>query len=149
MSAGLMRAREPYRMKNMLTGFAVGTFVVGVWLYSMSAVKQDNFDDVDEEARAMARAGMKVVEDRGLERTADVAPPMAIATSPSSVTSGKEAKAKTQGLLALLDGKFPRLLDPKGKTMVWGAPPVDRVGRMSEDGKEDELGRGKLRGKTG
>jgi cytochrome c oxidase assembly factor 3 len=134
MSAGLMRAREPYRMKNMLTGLAVGTFVVGVWLYSMSAVKQDNFDDVDEEARAMARAGMKVVEDRGSERTADVASPTA--TGPSSVTSGKEDKV--QGLLALLDGKFPRFLDPKGKTMVWGAPPVDRVGRMSEDGKVDE-----------
>lgn len=68
MSAGLMRAREPYRVKNTLTGLAIGSFVVGVWLYSMSAVKQDNFDDVDEEARAMARTGVKAVDDKGPER---------------------------------------------------------------------------------
>ncbi|KAI0005129.1 Oxysterol-binding protein-domain-containing protein [Russula compacta] len=68
MSAGLIRAREPYRVKNTFTGLAIGSFVVGVWLYSMSAVKQDNFDDVDEEARAMARAGVKVVEDKGPQR---------------------------------------------------------------------------------
>jgi cytochrome c oxidase assembly factor 3, fungi type len=115
----------------MLTGLAVGSFVVGVWLYSMSAVKQDNFDDVDEEARAMARVGTRVVEDdRGPERDAHATSPAA-PTPPSSMTSGK---VKAQGLLAQLDGKFPRFLDPEGKTMVWGAPPVDRIGRL-EDGK--------------
>ena len=123
MSTGMMRAREPYRVKNMLTGLAVGSFVVGVWLYSMSAVKQDNFDDVDEEARAMARAGMRVVEDRGSDATSPTA-----VTGPSNVARGKEAKA--QGMLAKL---FPQLLDPRGKTMVWGAPPVDRIGRMSSE----------------
>jgi cytochrome c oxidase assembly factor 3 len=143
MSAGLTRAREPYRVKNVLTGLAIGSFVVGVWLYSMSAVKQDNFDDVDEEARAIARVGTRVVEDgRGLERNAHTTSPAA-ATAPSSVTSGKEVKAP--GLLAQLDGKFSRLLDPKGKTMVWGAPPVDRIGRMFED----EEGKGKGREGTG
>jgi cytochrome c oxidase assembly factor 3 len=89
----------------------------------MSAVKQDNFDDVDEEARAMVREGVRMV-DKGLERTATGA-----AVTPST-PSRKEAKS--QGLLALLDEKFPRLLDPKGKTVVWGAPPVDRIGRMFE-----------------
>jgi cytochrome c oxidase assembly factor 3 len=137
MSIGLKRAREPYRVKNMLTGLAIGSFVVGVWLYSMSAVKQDNFDDVDEEARAIARAGVKVVEDKGSKRNLEVTSPMP--TPPPSVTSGTEAKA--QGLLALLDEKFPRLLDPKGKTIVWGAPPVDRIGRMLEDGEELRRGR--------
>lgn len=139
MSAGLTRAREPYRVKNMLTGFAVGSFVVGVWLYSMSAVKQDNFDDVDEEARAMARVGTRVVEDdRGPERSAHATSPAA-PTAPSSVTSGK---VKAQGLLAQFDGKFPRLLDPKGKTMVWGAPSVDRIGRICEDGGWEGKGTG-------
>jgi cytochrome c oxidase assembly factor 3 len=120
----------------MLTGLAVGSFVVGVWLYSMSAVKQDNFDDVDEEARAMARVGTRVVEvDRGPERNVHATSPAA-PTAPSSATSG------AQGLLAQLDGKFPRLLDPTRKTMVWGAPPVDRMGRMFEDGGKGE-GRGR------
>ncbi|KAH9077051.1 hypothetical protein EDB83DRAFT_2347958 [Lactarius deliciosus] len=46
-------------VKNAITGLAISSFAVGVWLYSMSAVKQDNFDDVDEEARAMVMSGVK------------------------------------------------------------------------------------------
>ena len=135
MSAGLARARQPYRVKNMLTGFATGSFVVGIWLYSMSAVKQDNFADVDEEARAMVRAGVRVVEDKTSERNIETNSPSTTTASPN-VTSGEEAKA--QGLLA-------PLLDPKGKTMVWGAPPIDRIGRMLEDrdGDEHERRRGR------
>ena len=45
-------------------GLAINSFAVGVWLYSMRAVKQDNFDDVDEEARAMVMSGVKLVEDK-------------------------------------------------------------------------------------
>lgn len=115
MSAGLTRAREPYRVKNALTGLAIGSFIVGVWLYSMSAVKQDNFDDVDEEARAMVRAGVKTLEDKGVEAT-------------------MARKEKAQGLLAVLDEQFPGFLDPERKTMVWGAPPVDSVGRIGHGG---------------
>jgi len=62
MSQGLLRAREPYRAKNAITGLAISSFAVGVWLYSMRAVKQDNFDDVDEEARAMLTSAVKGVE---------------------------------------------------------------------------------------
>ena len=35
-------------------GLTLGAFAVGIWAYSISAVKQDVFDDVDEEARAMS-----------------------------------------------------------------------------------------------
>jgi cytochrome c oxidase assembly factor 3 len=121
MSAGLMRAREPYRMKNALTGLAIGSFIVGVWLYSMSAVKQDNFDDVDEEARAMVRAGVKPSEEKGAEAM-------------TTATVAKEEKRAHDGLLALLDAKFPGLLDPEGKTVVFGAPAVDRIGRIGQGG---------------
>ena len=116
-----MRAREPYRVKNALTGLAIGSFIVGVWLYSMSAVKQDNFDDVDEEARAMVRAGVtrKPLEEKGAE----------------AMTGAKEEHRHHRGLLALLDGKFPGLLDGEGKTVVFGAPPVDMIGRIGEGGK--------------
>ena len=113
----MKRAREPYRAKNALTGLAIGSFIVGVWLYSMSAVKQDNFDDVDEEARAMVRTGVKTLEDKGAEAM--------------TIAVGKEEKReKKKGLLVLLDDQFPRLLDPEGKTVVWGAPPVDSIGRI-------------------
>ncbi len=54
MSPGLQRAREPYRVKNALLGLTLGAFAVGVWAYSISAVKQDVFDDVDEEVAALS-----------------------------------------------------------------------------------------------
>lgn len=125
MSAGLMRAREPYRAKNALTGLAIGSFIVGVWLYSMSAVKQDNFDDVDEEARAMVKAGVKPLEEKGGE---------AAETMTTPTRRKEEKRAHHGGLLALLDAKLPGLLDPEGKTFVFGAPPVDRIGRMGQGG---------------
>jgi len=119
MSTGLMRAREPYRVKNAVTGLAIGSFIVGVWLYSMSAVKQDNFDDVDEEARAMVRAGVKPMEEKGAD----------------AMTSATVAgRGNHRGLLALVDAKLPGLLDPEGKTVVFGAPAVDRIGRIGQGG---------------
>ena len=54
MSPGLKRAREPYRVKNAIMGLTLGAFAVGIWAYSINAVKQDVFDDIDEEARAMS-----------------------------------------------------------------------------------------------
>lgn len=128
MSAGLMRAREPYRVKNALTGLGIGSFIVGVWLYSMSAVKQDNFDDVDEEARAMVRAGVKPLEEKGAEA--------AIRVMTTATVAGKEEEKRThhRGLLPLLETKLPGLLDPSGKTLVFGAPAVDRIGRIGQGG---------------
>ena len=124
MSAGLMRAREPYRVKNALTGLAIGSFIVGVWLYSMSAVKQDNFDDVDEEARAMVRGGVKPLEEKGTEAM-------------TRAVAGKEKEERrVHGLVGLLDARFPGLglVDPEGKTLVFGAPPLDRIGRIGQGG---------------
>jgi len=54
MSPSLQRAREPFRVKNALLGLTLGAFAVGVWAYSISAVKQDVFDDVDEEVAALS-----------------------------------------------------------------------------------------------
>jgi cytochrome c oxidase assembly factor 3 len=124
MSAGLMRAREPYRVKNAVTGLAIGSFIVGVWLYSMNAVKQDNFDDVDEEARAMARAGVKPLEEKGAEAM----------TKTTVAGKEKEKGAHHRGLLSSLDARLPGLLDPEGKTVVFGAPAVDRIGRIGQGG---------------
>ncbi|KAI9513277.1 hypothetical protein F5148DRAFT_287613 [Russula earlei] len=127
MSAGLMRAREPYRVRNALTGLAIGSFIVGVWLYSMSAVKQDNFDDVDEEARAMARAGVKIVEEERKDMGPGASTGAAAATATATATT-MTTTTRARGILGSLDGKIPGLLDPKGKTVVWGAPGVDSIG---------------------
>lgn len=57
MSPGLQRAREPFRLHNALTGLGLGLLAFGIYSYSISAVRQDVFDDVDEEAEALARTG--------------------------------------------------------------------------------------------
>jgi cytochrome c oxidase assembly factor 3 len=59
MSAGLKRAREPYRVRNAITGLTLAAIGVGIWAYSISAVKQDVFDDVDDEARALSHMNDK------------------------------------------------------------------------------------------
>lgn len=54
MSPGLQRARAPFLLRNVLTGGILTSFAVGVWAYSLSAVAQDDFSDVDEEAKALS-----------------------------------------------------------------------------------------------
>ncbi|KAJ1963386.1 hypothetical protein IWQ62_003233 [Dispira parvispora] len=41
------RARRPYVFRNTLTGLGIMGFVLGVYTYSMLAVKQEDFDDLD------------------------------------------------------------------------------------------------------
>ena len=145
MSPGLKRAREPYLIRNAVVGFGLFAFAVGVWAYSISAVKQDVFDDVDEEARALARAREKSLEEQEAERrlveaaasgstTTTAKTAAAVATNVTNpVASAVSVAAAGRGLLPpLADRYFPRLLDPSTKTLVWGAPPVDSVGRLSD-----------------
>ena len=40
---GLARARKPFRTANLLVGGGLALFAVGVYAYSISAVKQDDF----------------------------------------------------------------------------------------------------------
>ncbi|KAF8806226.1 hypothetical protein BYT27DRAFT_7103303 [Phlegmacium glaucopus] len=143
MSPGLKRAREPYRLKNAIMGLTLGAFAVAIWAYSINAVKQDVFDDVDEETRAMATvpttSPLETGSDLGVG--AHVGPEIIEATksravSPTliqnSVILEEVAKAETQskGVLHHLDKRIPWLLDPKRKTLVWGAPPVDDFGKI-------------------
>ena len=93
MSPGLKRAREPYRVKNAILGLTLGAFAVGIWAYSISAVKQDVFDDVDEEARAMSAT-------RTPETRKSVSPEAtgseAISPASNSVILEEVARAETQ-----------------------------------------------------
>ncbi|KAK0546375.1 hypothetical protein OC845_004617 [Tilletia horrida] len=45
-SEGLKRARRPFFWKNTLTGGAILGFAAGVYFYSISKVKQDDFSDL-------------------------------------------------------------------------------------------------------
>ncbi|EKM59863.1 uncharacterized protein PHACADRAFT_250634 [Phanerochaete carnosa HHB-10118-sp] len=151
MSPGLKRARQPFFLRNTITGVVLASFAVGVWAYSIGAVKQDDFTDVDEEARALARSGASAVqaavtdaEKKAVERTeaaapgTGVAPPVepaggVIATSATPIPVASAQLTRPRGVLAsLVHDRHPNLLDPTTKTFIWGAPSVDRIGRLGE-----------------
>ena len=152
MSPGLLRARAPFRARNAITGVTIAMLVVGVWAYSIAAVKQDSFADVDEEARILAASGstqnIKSIEDEerakagamlpvrtsfttGATNHGQSQPPAAVARV---VAPLPELVSRPKGVLSpLLEKYYPRLLDPTRKTLIWGAPPVDRVGHLRDE----------------
>jgi len=140
MSPGLRRARAPFRVRNAITGLVIASFAVGVWAYSISAVKQDNFDDVDEEAKTLVGSGtanMRSIEDQEKAKAARVGGAVvsgeAVGFTPAAVVKVPlpPTTAPAQGILApLVERWFPRALDPQRKTFVWGAPPVNQLGRI-------------------
>ncbi|KAI0774528.1 hypothetical protein C8Q74DRAFT_1270627 [Fomes fomentarius] len=146
MSPGLQRAREPFRLRNALTGLVLTGFAVGVWAYSIGAVKQDAFDDVDEEARALMAGsgnGIQKAEDgaaaegRGaveVARTSGTVPPSPGSTVvPTTTTVQGVGESRRRGVLPpLLEHRIPQLFDPLTGTLVWGAPSVDNVGKLRD-----------------
>ena len=144
MSPGLQRARQPFRLRNAITGVVLAGFAVGVWAYSIGAVKQDKFDDVDEEARAlMAGSGLQRSEDgaadgRGAanasKTVAQAGSVLADVVSPAVPLPTPVASRHRGVLPQLLEHRIPRLFDPATGTLVWGAPPVDNVGRLRDAG---------------
>ncbi|KAI0080863.1 hypothetical protein K474DRAFT_1657360 [Panus rudis PR-1116 ss-1] len=162
MSEGLKRARAPFRFRNAITGVILASFAVGVWAYSISAVKQDDFSDIDEEAKALAASAKKEVseEEKKLLSTLEdsvestkgavasgLAPLQPVPPSPvvDAKEKGKEnvlavtssSATRPRGIVtALLAERYPRLFDPQSKTLVWGAPPVDNNGKMRDSTKE-------------
>ncbi|KAG6999269.1 hypothetical protein G7Y79_00036g072250 [Physcia stellaris] len=45
-TAALIRARQPYLIKNIFTGLGIFGFVIGVYSFTINAVAQDDFSDV-------------------------------------------------------------------------------------------------------
>ncbi|KAF2805941.1 uncharacterized protein BDZ99DRAFT_524182 [Mytilinidion resinicola] len=45
-SAALIRARQPFLLKNIATGAAIVTFTISVYAFTIKAVSQDEFSDV-------------------------------------------------------------------------------------------------------
>ena len=146
MSPGLLRARAPFKVRNAITGVTIAVLVVGVWAYSIAAVKQDSFADVDEEARILAASGstqnIKSIEDEEKAKAGAITPAHTLLTSTSASQMQSQHPAITmpglapqpKGILVpLLERYYPRLLDPTNRTLVWGAPPVDRIGRLRRD----------------
>ena len=120
----------------MVTGVAVASFAVGVWAYSISAVKQDIFDDVDEQARAL-NASHDIDPHRTPSETwptSDVAADALHETQDStSPILDRDTSESPKGLIfAALGNRHLWLFEPTHKTLVWGAPPVDHIGRIGD-----------------
>jgi len=92
MSPGLKRAREPYRLRNAFTGLGLGLLAFGIYSYAIGAVKQDVFDDVDEEAKALVRSGT-------LSRSASEPPK----PPPIPLTQDQEQRIMERAFSAALD----------------------------------------------
>ncbi|KAK7951406.1 hypothetical protein PG994_011323 [Apiospora phragmitis] len=45
-SPALIRARRPYLFKNAVVGSAIAALTIGVYVYTIRAIGQDEFEDV-------------------------------------------------------------------------------------------------------
>ncbi|MCJ1337580.1 hypothetical protein MMC09_002862 [Bachmanniomyces sp. S44760] len=45
-TAALIRARQPYLIRNIISGTALFAFTIGVYAFTINAVAQDDFEDV-------------------------------------------------------------------------------------------------------
>ncbi|KAK3936004.1 cytochrome c oxidase assembly factor 3, mitochondrial [Diplogelasinospora grovesii] len=45
-SPALIRARRPYLVKNAILGASISAFAIGVYIYTLNVVGQDEFEDV-------------------------------------------------------------------------------------------------------
>ncbi|MCJ1370327.1 hypothetical protein MMC20_001540 [Loxospora ochrophaea] len=45
-TAALIRARQPYLIRNIITGSSIFAFAIGVYAFTINAVAQDDFSDV-------------------------------------------------------------------------------------------------------
>ncbi|KAF7352219.1 Coiled-coil-56 domain-containing protein [Mycena venus] len=143
MSPGLLRARRQFRTPNAVAGVLLLTFVGGVFYYSMAAVKQDVFDDLDEEAKQRAvldakRSALSVEDEKramaaavasatgsapkGL-KLSDSARNNDVAVPPTPESTAPEDTTQRTGVLGSL------------KRLVWGAPSVDKTGSLEDKSK--------------
>lgn len=125
----------------MLTGGAIVAFIVGVYAYSISAVKQDDFSDVVDLLPPEAeRAAIRSIEDEAREKAglleAELAPAAVVAAEVEA------APVPTASVLSYLSPKRLSEVDwlknrgwvehGKDNLLVWGAPSVDKIGSMKD-----------------
>ncbi|WWD22716.1 hypothetical protein CI109_107209 [Kwoniella shandongensis] len=172
MSTSLKRARKPFILTNSLIGGTIFAFAVGVYFYSISAVQQDDFSDVEDLLPPLEeRSKLRSIEDeareqKSLQSIASALPlssnrPLPSATSsPASpskalppvdtssvseaireaVPSGRSGWGFGTKRLSEVDWVKKRgWVDGKGNVLVWGAPDVDRLGRVEGGAKGQRL----------
>ncbi|KAF8335026.1 uncharacterized protein EI90DRAFT_3120921 [Cantharellus anzutake] len=133
-SPALERARQPFRVRNAITGGLLFAFATSVWAYSISAVKQEDFDDVDAEAVKLGTRRADPSESSS-ESPTNASRPNLLKTvhpSPSSLPLSVPS-ALNQFRPTILD-KFTQVRHPtEGNLLVWGAPPLSQIGSIWEN----------------
>ncbi|KAL0253892.1 hypothetical protein I308_101270 [Cryptococcus tetragattii IND107] len=157
MSPSLKRARKPFILTNVLIGGTIVAFALGVYAYSISAVQQDDFSDVEDLLPPVEeRSKIRSIEDEAREQRAFQSLASVLPTSrnlpPATSTPASPSKAipevpfpeagvadskatSSWGIKRLGDVEWIRKrgwVDDKGNVLVWGAPDVDRIGRVGD-----------------
>ena len=143
MSPGLLRARQPYLVRNALTGLALVGFCASVYTYSIQAVKQDDFSGEDvrllEEEERKRRQFEKVVD---LESSILGAGPLGsrkedLASHAVQDLSSSSRSAPIAPPISLMDQTWQNLGFGRGKgqtdaILVANAPPIDQLGKIGD-----------------
>ncbi|GAA6042785.1 hypothetical protein JCM8097_007478 [Rhodosporidiobolus ruineniae] len=141
-SEGLKRARLPFRNRNLVTGGLISAFAFSVYMYSIRAVAQDDFSDLDQPISEEERRAVRSIEEDKAAREAlnadrlSATPVAAAAVGVVEAVNPVEVAPLTvpagrRSILEQVRGAFGgRGAESK---LVWGAPSVDRVGRIGED----------------
>jgi cytochrome c oxidase assembly factor 3 len=131
MSPGLLRARRPFFTRNLLTGALVASFAVGVYLYSISAVKQDDFSKEDiqgliaETQRSQAVVDLETSILGGGPLGSRREPSVAVPAPPASAPSGLGFDSTWRSSIGFRGRAGPSII-------VKDAPNIDRLGRMGD-----------------
>ncbi|ORY27347.1 putative mitochondrion protein [Naematelia encephala] len=139
MSESLRRARRPYLIRNAITGVVLASFVIGVYAYSISAVKQDDFSDVEDLLPPLAeRSQIRTIEDEArdallAQEGAGTATPLSPLPLSTNIHPPSSIRSLVPRRLSEIEWVRKRgWVDQSGNVLVWGAPPVDNVGKIGD-----------------
>lgn len=146
----MARARAPFRIQNAVTGLTLVGFAVSVWAYSIYAVKQENFDDIDfealnttveEKAKRISledelkakKKGVQAMAHEVDERMAKAASSL-MGSTETLVTEATTAAGtpKDQRGILLQVPAITKYYPPGEISFVSRAPPVDQIGRIGD-----------------
>ncbi|BGP29984.1 hypothetical protein JCM10296v2_001736 [Rhodotorula toruloides] len=142
-SEGLKRARRPFRTRNMITGGLISAFAFSVYMYSIRAVAQDDFSDLAEPVSEDTRRNLRSIEEEKRYNEALVADrlapqPAVVAEAPQATTVAAPVPGQ-RSVLQMFQGAFGgRGAESK---IVWGAPSVDRLGRIGAEVPQEQYSR--------
>ncbi|GAA5968025.1 hypothetical protein JCM11641_003705 [Rhodosporidiobolus odoratus] len=143
-SEGLKRARAPFFTRNLITGGLISAFAFSVYFYSIRAVAQDDFADLNQPISEEQRRSVRSIEEESSYNEALLADKLSATPVPAAAAAAGvvEAVSPVQALPAAsaAPGRTTILQMVRGSfggrgvqsKLVWGAPDVDRPGRIGE-----------------